>query len=93
MTLLVRFVPAEERHAESLRAAMDVVGHEGRYLGFIDARVAGMTRIELKVFTTNDRAIAFYLALGFAKGTKRRAWRLEGQYLDAHLMALLLEPE
>lgn len=169
MTPPVRFVPAEESLVESLRAAMDAIGHEGRYLGFIDAppietvrkiiqhaketesvqrfvlsadgsvvgwcsivrspraslrhsgylgmallpeyrgqgigrrlaqetieaaRVAGMSRIELEVFTTNSRAIAFYHALGFIdEGTKRRAWKLRDEYLDAHFMALILESE
>lgn len=58
------------------------------------ARAAGMNRIELEVFTNNHRAIAFYHALGFTdEGTKRRAWKLADEYLDAHLMALILEPE
>jgi RimJ/RimL family protein N-acetyltransferase len=169
MTQPVRFVTAEESLAESLRAAMNAIGNEGRYLGFIDAppietvrkhiqhatetesilrlvlaadgsvvgwcsiarsaraslrhsgylgmallpeyrgqgigrrlaqetieaaHAAGMSRIELEVFTTNCRAVAFYHALGFTdEGTKRRAWKLRDEYLDAHFMALILESE
>ena len=58
------------------------------------ARMAGISRIELDVFTTNARAIALYHALGFAvEGTKRRAWKLRDEYVDAHFMALIVEPE
>ncbi len=166
---VVRFVPTDDSHAEGLRAVMDTVGHEGRYLGFIEAppvetvrkiiqhsaetesvqrlaitadgtvvgwcsiaripraslrhsghlgmallaeyrgrgigrqlaeesieaaRRAGMSRIELEVFTNNHRAIAFYHALGFTdEGIKRRAWKVADEYLDTHLMALFVEPD
>ena len=57
------------------------------------ARAAGMERIELEVFASNERAIALYERLGFAReGVKRRARLLDGEADDVVLMALLLEP-
>ncbi len=56
------------------------------------ARQAGIERIELEVFASNERAIALYRALGFAtEGFKRRARKLDGQYEDNVFMALLGE--
>lgn len=56
------------------------------------AREAGMERVELEVFASNRAAIALYGALGFAtEGTKRRARKLDGQYDDNVLMALIDE--
>jgi ribosomal protein S18 acetylase RimI-like enzyme len=56
------------------------------------ARQAGIERIELEVFASNERAIALYRALGFAtEGIKRRARKLDGKYEDNVLMALLGE--
>lgn len=56
------------------------------------ARQAGMERIELEVFASNRAAIALYAALGFAtEGTKSRARKLDGQYDDNVLMALIEE--
>lgn len=49
-------------------------------------------RLELEVFTTNERAIHVYEKFGFQmEGCKRRAYYKEGIYLDAYMMALLLE--
>src|SRR6266850_2275335 len=54
------------------------------------ARQAGIERVELEVFASNERAIAFYQAVGFViEGVKRRARKLDGQYDDNVLMALL----
>jgi len=54
------------------------------------ARRAGIERVELEVFASNERAIAFYQAVGFViEGVKRRARKLDGQYDDNVLMALL----
>ena len=54
------------------------------------ARQVGMERIELEVFASNGLAIALYRALGFVtEGTKRRARKLDGQYDDNVLMALI----
>jgi ribosomal protein S18 acetylase RimI-like enzyme len=56
------------------------------------ARQAGIERVELEVFASNERAIALYRAFGFAtEGIKRRARKLDGQYEDNVFMALLGE--
>lgn len=52
----------------------------------------GMERIELEVFASNTRAIALYESLGFAReGLKRHARKLDGEYDDDVIMALLLK--
>lgn len=52
----------------------------------------GMERIELEVFASNTRAMALYESLGFRhEGRKRRARKLDGEYDDDVLMALLLD--
>ncbi|TMI03380.1 MAG: GNAT family N-acetyltransferase [Betaproteobacteria bacterium] len=74
-------------------------GYRGRGLGrqlvaqaVRAARKAGIERIELEVFASNERAIALYRALGFAtEGIKRQARKLDGQYEDNVFMALLGE--
>ena len=54
------------------------------------AREAGIERIELEVFASNEPAIALYQALGFAtEGIKRKARKLDGSYEDNVCMALL----
>jgi ribosomal protein S18 acetylase RimI-like enzyme len=54
------------------------------------ARQSGIERVELEVFSSNERAIAFYQASGFVtEGIKRRARKLDGQYDDNVFMALL----
>jgi ribosomal protein S18 acetylase RimI-like enzyme len=54
------------------------------------AREAGIERIELEVFASNEPAVALYQALGFvAEGIKRRARKLDGRYDDNVFMALL----
>ena len=51
---------------------------------------AGMERIELEVFASNERAIALYRKLGFViEGIKRNARKLDGVYDDNIFMALL----
>jgi len=53
------------------------------------ATEAGMERIELEVFASNERAIALYRKLGFVtEGIKRRARKLDGAYDDNVFMAL-----
>jgi ribosomal protein S18 acetylase RimI-like enzyme len=74
-------------------------GYRGRGLGrqlvaqaVRAARQAGIERVELEVFASNERAIALYCALGFVtEGIKRRARKLNGQYEDNVFMALLGE--
>jgi RimJ/RimL family protein N-acetyltransferase len=56
------------------------------------ARQAGIERVELEVFASNERAIALYRGLGFVtEGIKRRARKLDGRYEDHVFMALLGE--
>ena len=53
---------------------------------------AGIERVELEVFASNVRAIALYRDLGFVtEGVKLRARKLDGEYDDIVLMALLSE--
>ena len=54
--------------------------------------VVGWCDIELEVFASNTAAIALYRALGFVtEGTKRRARKLDGEYDDNVVMALLAD--
>jgi len=54
------------------------------------ARERGAERIELEVFASNTRAIALYEKLGFEReGVKRRARKVDGEYDDIVLLALL----
>jgi len=49
-----------------------------------------LVRVELTVFTDNERAIALYSSLGFEKeGIKRAAAIREGHYADEYIMARL----
>lgn len=50
----------------------------------------GLHRIELEVFAFNPRARHVYETAGFVyEGTRRDALLWEGQWVDAHLMAVL----
>lgn len=50
----------------------------------------GLHRIELEVFDFNPRAIAVYEKVGFVhEGTRRQALRFDGEWVDAHVMAVL----
>ena len=54
------------------------------------AKAQGAERIELEVFASNTRAIALYEKLGFVReGVKQRARKLDGEYDDVVVMALL----
>ncbi len=56
------------------------------------ARQAGIERVELEVFASNKRAIAFYEAVGFVtEGIKRQARKLDGRYDDNVFMAYFTE--
>ncbi len=47
----------------------------------------------LEVFSTNARAIALYRGLGFeVEGTRRRQYRVRGEWVDDVLMGKWLEP-
>ena len=53
-------------------------------------RWAGILRIELTVYTDNERAIGLYRKFGFAiEGTHRAYAMRDGQYVDALFMARL----
>jgi len=56
------------------------------------ARERGAERIELEVFASNAPALALYEKLGFVReGVRKRARKLDGEYDDVVIMALLLE--
>jgi RimJ/RimL family protein N-acetyltransferase len=55
------------------------------------ARAEGFERIELSVYARNERAAALYRKVGFVhEGTRVRGKKLDGEYEDVHMMALLL---
>jgi hypothetical protein len=55
------------------------------------ARAAGVRKVWLEVFSTNERAIALYRKLGFEEeGRKRRHFIIEGEEVDDVVMALWL---
>lgn len=56
------------------------------------AKASGvLKRIELKVYTRNQRAIHLYQKFGFqVEGRRQRAVWQDGEWVDDHLMALLL---
>jgi RimJ/RimL family protein N-acetyltransferase len=54
--------------------------------------VVGLNRVELEVYDFNPRARHVYEKVGFThEGTKRQALHWDGQWVDAHLMAMLAE--
>ncbi len=56
------------------------------------ARAEGVTRIELSVLETNDRAVLLYRRAGYVfEGRKRRAAYVDGAYVDGFLMAKCLD--
>ncbi|HET7845803.1 MAG TPA: GNAT family N-acetyltransferase [Xanthomonadales bacterium] len=71
----------------------------GRGIGPVLMRTAiesawsrGFTRIELTVRVDNPRAIALYERAGFVReGLHRGAFRVDGEYVDSHAMALRRE--
>ena len=68
------------------------VGRRLARAGIAAAVARGAERIELEVFASNARAIALYERLGFVReGVKRRARKLDGEYEDNVLMALLAD--
>lgn len=58
----------------------------------VQARQAGITRVELEARADNEDALRLYSRMGFAhEGTKRGGMWVDGQYLDTLAMALLLD--
>jgi RimJ/RimL family protein N-acetyltransferase len=56
------------------------------------ARGLGLSRIELTVREDNANAIALYKRMGFvAEGIQRNAFKVDGQYQNLVMMALLFE--
>jgi len=56
------------------------------------AETQGLERIELRVYTDNERAIRLYEEFGFVReGLQRRARKLDGVYRDVLLMARLFD--
>lgn len=57
------------------------------------AKIRGLTRIELTVFENNKPAIALYEKLGFVvEGVHKNKSRIDGQYENHIFMALLCDP-
>jgi RimJ/RimL family protein N-acetyltransferase len=57
------------------------------------ARDNGVAKLELHVFPHNEAAIALYESFGFVReGFRRRHYRRGGEYVDAILMALAVDP-
>jgi RimJ/RimL family protein N-acetyltransferase len=55
------------------------------------AKVTGLEKMELHVYTSNLAAIALYTKLGFEEeGVIRRYRKLDGQYFDSMIMGLFL---
>ncbi|MFM2422772.1 MAG: hypothetical protein RL291_1302 [Pseudomonadota bacterium] len=84
------------RHDGSLGMAL-LPDYRGKGLGERLIRAAieaswawGMTRISLDVFTTNPRAHALYLKVGFVdEGVRRRMHKFPDGYRDSIMMGLL----
>ncbi|NOZ06224.1 MAG: GNAT family N-acetyltransferase [Chloroflexi bacterium] len=55
------------------------------------ARAVGLEKVDLEVFSTNQRAINLYRKFGFIEeGRRRRAFRLLDRYADDVMMGLFL---
>lgn len=55
------------------------------------ARAAGIERVSLSVYAKNTAAQALYHKVGFVhEGTRVRGRKLDGEYDDVHMMAVLL---
>jgi RimJ/RimL family protein N-acetyltransferase len=51
---------------------------------------SGVNRVELEVYDLNPRARHVYGKVGFVhEGTKRQALLWDGEWVDAHIMAIL----
>lgn len=66
-------------------------GSEATRLALAHAfETVGVNRVELEVYAFNPRARHVYEKAGFVhEGTKRQALRWDGEWVDAHLMAIL----
>lgn len=76
-----------------------LTAHRGHGIGtalleatLADARAKGFKRVELTVRTDNTRAKKLYDRFGFAvEGVCRRHMRVNGEYKDSYLMAVLYD--
>ncbi|TBN11349.1 N-acetyltransferase [Agrobacterium cavarae] len=93
------FFPAH-RHRGSL--AMGIIpAYRGRGLGkrlllaaLNQARASGFIRVELSVHADNTRAMALYEKIGFIReGVQRRSVLIDGRFIDAVNMALMLDEQ
>jgi RimJ/RimL family protein N-acetyltransferase len=101
--LLARMSLARDLHPASRHVAdlglMVAAGHRRRGIGtmLLDAavdwaRVSGVSKLELHVFPWNEPALHLYESFGFEReGLRKRHYEREGEYVDAILMALVLE--
>ena len=95
---VVRSARDTSRHSGVLGVAL-VPGYRGKGIGrrlmktVIDAAWENeFTRIELSVREDNAAAIALYAQLGFqSEGLRRNAFRVDGEYENVAMMALLKE--
>ena len=87
------------RHSAALGMGI-LASHRGRGLGSAllrtvlrEAENQGLSRIELEVYSSNQRAIALYERFGFTReGIKRSGRVLDGRAEDVLCMGLLLPP-
>lgn len=101
--LLGRMSLARDTHPASRHVAdlglMVAAGHRRRGIGtvLLDAavawaRVSGVSKLELHVFPWNEPALRLYESFGFEReGLRKRHYEREGEYVDAILMALVVE--
>jgi putative acetyltransferase len=101
--VLARLSLARDPHPASRHVAdlglMVAAGHRGRGIGRMLleaavawARVCGVSKLELHVFPWNEPALRLYESFGFEReGFRKQHYEREGEYVDAILMALLLE--
>ena len=101
--LLARMSLARDPHPASRHVAdlglMVAAEHRRRGIGtlLLDAavawaRVSGVSKLELHVFPWNEPALRLYEAFGFEReGLRKSHYEREGKYVDAILMALVVE--
>ena len=87
-------------HIGRIVAAHVAAEHQGRGYGRAMVedvlrrarQMSGLSAIHLTATTTNDRAISMYESFGFEIcGTTPRAMFVDGQYIEEHLMVLMLD--
>jgi len=87
-------------HAHRGTLAMGIIPeYRGRGLGnrliaaaLVQARQAGLIRIELSVHSDNPQAIGLYEKVGFVReGVQRRSVLIDGRFIDTVNMALMLD--